>query len=127
MQITETGLAAATNVENSESSAHCNAPITQPPLPISGATNCANLITPDAPDPTIYKPKMSEPGQDDILVDTNAQNIVKTSPENDNNCPDNNNGVIYNLDQADTSSVENLSIISSISNATCWIGMELML
>ena len=57
---------------------------------------------------------MSEPCQDDILVDTNNQNLVKTSPENDNNCPDNNNGVIYNLDQTDTSSVENLSIVTVV-------------
>ena len=114
MQITETGLAAATNVENSESSAHCNAPIAQPPLPISGATNCATLITPDAPNSTLHKPKMSESGQDDILVDTNCQNIDETAPENENNCPDNNNGVIYNLDQADTSSVENLSIVTVV-------------
>ena len=130
MQITENGLATATNVENNtsssfikdsgvvkESSTLHDTNMEQSPASTSGANEDSNLVATDEGTSTVDKPDEGETPKNDIKLDEINENFVKNLFAFDNIVDDevdNNNSTVTILDQADTTSVENLSIVTVV-------------
>ena len=138
MQITETGVATVTNVESSENSASCKSPgivqdqVTQLDIHMSetvstdpGANSSSEVITKKECDSTVHTSESAK------LCSKNANDeidgeFVKTnglSSENGGDTAEINGSESGILDQADTTSVENLSIVTVVEKEL-EIGLE---
>ena len=129
MQITETGLATVTNVENSETSETCKnsgvVPEQVPQLDIQmaetissppGANNGSEPIVTNECGSAVLKSESSKLCSDNLEIDIDNYN-AKTNGieiENGGDVRDFNGVEPGILDQADTTSVENLSIVTVV-------------
>ena len=129
MQITETGLATVANVENNVTSSSCKGSDTvqdhssqldthmaEPSPSSSGANNGSTVITTNESISAVLLSESSEVFQDSLQDDINNQNFNQKLSEVDTggDCFDINGAVVGILEHADTTSVENLSIVTVV-------------
>ena len=128
MQITETGVTTVTNVENNETSSSCKGvnvlqdhtpkldnPMAEPSPSSSRASNGSNVISTEQSNSAILQSESSQLHPDVLQGDIkkpNFDNLSEVDPSG--NCTDMNGAVVGILGQADTTSVENLSIVTVV-------------